>query len=126
MSPSQDILKQLDDRRIELGMSIAALAHHAGLSKATVQKALRGRGTDSFDTMRAIDEVVGIGVVGARNRTAGAVMQRQAQSKAKHLVELVAGNSALENHRITVERACDLERVTAEELLRGAKLALWA
>ncbi len=128
MSPCKNILDELEDRRIELGMSIAALARIAGLGKATVQKALRGSGTDSFSTMRAIGGAVGIeiGPGATKPVPVKSVRRKQAKSKAEFIVRLVAGNSALENHRIDPKRASQLQREATRQLLGGSNLALWA
>jgi len=126
MATQHDILAVLDKRRRELGLSIANLARHAGLGVATVQRALRGRGTDSYAVICAMAGVLGvrIGIVG--ESTVSAVRRRQADGKAQWLVQLTRGNAALENRFITEKDAAQFRRGASQRLLRGSNYALWA
>ena len=125
MATQQDILAALDQRRRELGLSVANLAHHAGLGTATVQRALRGKGTDSISTILAIAHAMGTRL-DLRPSTIGAVRRKQAERKADALVRLMRGNAALENRFVDAGEVAQLKRETVKSLEAGSNYALWA
>ena len=125
MDSQHDILVALDQRRQDLGLSVSNLARHAGLGVATVQRALRGKGTDSLSTILAIGAAVGLRPLGS-SRTIGAMRRKQAGKKADALLRLTQGNAALENRFISAEEAAQLRRETVRELEGGSNYALWA
>ncbi len=126
MATQHDILATLDERRLELGLSVANLARHAGLGTATVQRALRGKGTASFAAICAMAHVIGMDIDIVRERKVSGVRARQAEKKAERLVQLTRGNAALENSFLTEKEATQFRRGAAQRLLRGSNYALWA
>jgi len=126
MGKDDNILSEIEGRRRELGMSLASLARHAGLGTATVQRALRGRGTDSLTTVRALAEAVGIKLGLVNGRSCDAIRREQARRKAKRITRLTIGNAALEGRKIDDRTAREFERRSEQKLLSASNFALWA
>lgn len=92
------IANQLEERRKRLGLSCAMVARRASLGLRTVQRALSADAVmPEFSTLAAIAQAMGASV---RLKLEGDDVERfkeqQAQRKARQLVALTQGTSALE------------------------------
>jgi transcriptional regulator with XRE-family HTH domain len=124
-------LKQLNDRRKELGMSFAALAQRSGVPVPTVQKILYGQERrPDFYKVSAIAGALGIILTIAPTSTtmtatpAQEFRRQQAERKAQQLVSMTQATSGLEAQAVP-EIVPDLTARTASELLAGSRLELW-
>ena len=121
------LLKNLDERRRDLGLSYELLSKRCGVSRPTVQRILSGRhAAASFANIMAIAESLGLGlrfdsVVDARE-----LKREQAKRKAKKLVALVQGTSGLEGQAVDEEAVESMVEQTTHELLAGSKRKLWS
>jgi transcriptional regulator with XRE-family HTH domain len=124
-------LKQLNDRRKELGMSFAVLAQRSGVPLPTVQKILYGneRRPDFFK-VSAIARALGITLTIAPTSTTMTTIpaqdfrRQQAERKAQELVSMTHATSALEAQAVP-EVVADLTARTTSELLAGSRFELW-
>jgi transcriptional regulator with XRE-family HTH domain len=117
-------LRQLNDRRKELGMSFAALAQRSGVPLPTVQKILYGNEKrPDFHKVLAIAAALGITLT--MNTTPAQEFRRfQAERKAEQLVTMTQATSALEAQAVP-ELVADLTARTVSELLAGSRFELW-
>jgi transcriptional regulator with XRE-family HTH domain len=117
-------LKQLNDRRKELGMSFAALAQRSGVPLPTVQKILYGHEQrPDFFKVSAIAEALGV-ILTITTTPAPEFRRQQAERKAQQLVNMTQATSALEAQAVPGIVA-DLTARTVSELLAGSRLELW-
>ena len=117
-------LKQLNERRRELGMSFAALAQRSAVPLPTVQKILYGneRRPDFFK-VAAIAKALGITLT-MTTTPAQEFRRQQAERKARRLVSMTHATSGLEAQAVPGIVA-DLTAQTVSELLAGSRLELW-
>lgn len=126
------IVSALDARREELGMSYEILAHRSGVGARTARRVLKGEVNPELLTMNSIAKVLGVEVVIgsklhlARVEDAAAMRKRQAIAKAKKLVGMVQGNSALEGQAVSKKIAGEMIQRTIVELLSGPEYKLWS
>src|SRR6266404_4675933 len=103
-----EFLEQLRQRREQLGMPLAVLAAKAGVPMQTLHRILHGQASAHFNKVLAVAQALEV-VLSARNSVkAREVRKRQARAKAKRLVGMVQGTSALEGQA--------LDRDTLEEM----------
>jgi hypothetical protein len=121
-----NVSAKFNQRRVVLGMSCAVLAKRAGLSLRTVQRVMSGEETDpGFGTVAALAECLGFSVA-FNEEGAECVRRRQAEDKAKRLVSVVQGTSALEAQAVSDDEVRSLRERTTNELLAGSPRRLWA
>jgi transcriptional regulator with XRE-family HTH domain len=121
------LLLDLDLRRRDLGMSVETLAQRSGLSVRTLFRVLSGHHSNaSWSHVLAIAEVLGVAVQLQSVATAEELREQQAQRKAKRLVKMVQGTSALEAQGVDGASLEAMERRTVHELLAGPNGKLWA
>jgi transcriptional regulator with XRE-family HTH domain len=127
MEDEATLLKELDKRRRDLGLSCELLSRRSGVSLPTVQRILSGRHrTASFSNVVAIAESLGLGV-GFFSKVDPRKMKRdQASRKARKLVGLVQGTSGLEGQAVDRETVESMVEQTTHELLAGSNRKLWS
>jgi transcriptional regulator with XRE-family HTH domain len=121
------LLKSLDERRRELGLSYELLSKRCGVSRPTVQRILSGRNAAaSFANVVAIAESLGLGLRLESTIDTGDLERQQAERKAKKLVGLVQATSGLEGQAVDAGAIRSMVKQTARELLAGSKRRLWS
>ena len=116
----------LDRARRELGMTYPVLAERSGVPVPTLKRMLGGGlGKTSFETVAAVAEALGV-PLGAKPMDADAFRECVAREKARRLVSMVQGTSALEAQGLEAERLESMVERTAHELLAGPPRRLWA
>lgn len=121
------VIEQINIQKKELGISNAIIAEQSGVSVATVARILSGNHPSAhFDHVYAIASVLGVSLV-AQSAIDPEIMKReQAEKKAKQIMKLVRGNSALEATETSQETYQRMLNKTINELMAGPKRALWA
>jgi transcriptional regulator with XRE-family HTH domain len=124
----RELAKSLELRRKQLGMSCATVAQRSGLGLRTVQRALSGDAIEpEFATLAAIAGAVGASIsVSLKTDDIETFKRQQAERKARRLVALTQGTSALESQAIDRRDLGRLERKTMAALLHGSNRRLWA
>lgn len=127
--PDPDLLtvfQAINSRRRELRMSYGVLAKRSGVSLPTVVRILSGRYLRAnFSSVCAVAGAVGLGLGVAPEVSVGQLLQRAAESKARRLVGLVQGTSALEGQGLDAQTLEKMTRRTVKELLTGPRTRLW-
>jgi len=126
MASERDILRRLDDRRRELGMSHESLGARAGVAPRTVQRALNGEATPRLSTVVAMARVLGEEISVRTSCSADALRGAEARRKARALAGLAQGNSALEAQAVGSRARRSAERSVEARLLAGSPGKLWA
>ncbi len=117
---------ELNERRKALGLSEQALADASGVSRGTVINVLKDPSGSTLENVLKIMAVLGIKLEATPVARPEEIRRRQAMAKAKKLVRLVQGTSALEGQGVGPAKLKAMVRDTAEDLLRGPKRRLWA
>ena len=121
------LLKSLDERRRELGLSYELLSKRCGVSRPTVQRILSGHhAAASFANVLAIAESLGLGFRFDSKVDTRDLKREQAERKAKKLVALVQGTSGLEGQAVDEKSVELMVEQTTHELLAGSKRKLWS
>jgi transcriptional regulator with XRE-family HTH domain len=116
---------QLNKRRQELGMSLAALARLSRVSPPSVQRILSGKAPNaSFANVLAIARVLGVRFEMQMDPSAELCRQR-AMEKARKLVGMVQATSALEGQAVGAGVLKTMVAKTASELLAAGRQSLW-
>jgi DNA-binding phage protein len=119
------LLRELDTRRNDLGMTYAVLAKRTGLGTRTVQRVLTGReGAANFRSVLAIAHSLGARL-SLEGEDINTVRLRQAQQKAAKLVSLLQGTSALEAQGLDEKEKAVAEQRTVRDLLASPRSVLW-
>lgn len=121
-----DILENLSRRRHDLGMPYDELARRCGASISTLKRVLGGEVTASFSTVSAIAKALGVYWSPTQTEDIASIRERQARTKARALVALVQGTSALEGQAVGSSDIELMEQRTMAELLSGPARRLWA
>src|ERR1700722_5178880 len=115
---------KLDFRRRQLGMSKAALAARAKVSRPTVDRILSGREeSPRISNVSAIAAALGVELRLVDNvitvvdqKSAQEFRRQQALNKAKRIVKMVQGNMALEAQAVGTDTADERADQTVSEL----------
>lgn len=126
MTRTSDILKTLNQRRTALGMPYDELQRRCRVSVSTLKRVLGGETTAEFSTVAVIAGALGVDLGITRADDLAAMRDRQAHAKAKEIVAMVQGTSALEGQAVGSENLELMEQRTAAELLAGSSRRLWA
>jgi transcriptional regulator with XRE-family HTH domain len=127
MSDAAALLKSLDARRRELGLSYELLSKRSGVSRPTVQRILSGNhAAASFANIVAIAESLGVSVHFDSAVDVRDLRREQAERKAKKLVSLVQGTSGLECQAVDSKTVESMVEQTTHELLAGSTRKLWS
>jgi transcriptional regulator with XRE-family HTH domain len=115
----------LNQRRLKLGMSMAALARRSKVSLPTVQRILSGKAPHaSIANMLAIASALGVRFE-MHMKPVLEVRRQQAMQKARKLVGMVQATSALEGQAVGATVVNKMVAKTATELLAAGKRSLW-
>ena len=119
--------RALERRRRSLGMSQAELARRSGLSVQTIGRIL-SQGIESVaeGKVRAVADVLGLqlhyqAVIGVRQ-----MQEQEARKKARVIVRMLQGTSALESQAFDEETYNDMLEQTVHEIMAGPRRKLWA
>jgi transcriptional regulator with XRE-family HTH domain len=127
MSSDVRLLKDLDKRRRDLGLSYELLSKRCGVSRPTVQRILSGHHVAaSFANIMAIAESLGFGLRFDSKVDTRKLKREQAERKAKKLVALVQGTSGLEGQAVDEKTVESMVEQTTHELLAGSKRKPWS
>ena len=127
MRRNDSLLKILDQRRRELGLTYDRLAERCRVSRPTVQRVLSGRHREaSFANVVAIAEALGLAIRFDSKVDPRTLKREQAQRKAKRLVAMVQGTSGLEGQAVDDQAFEAMVEQTTHELLAGSKRKLWS
>ena len=126
MAQEADILKDLRRRRRDLRMPYAELSQRCGVSVSTLKRVFGGEVTARFSTVSAIATALGAPLGVTNIKDAASMRRQQARAKARSLVGLVQGTSALEGQAVDPSDIELMEQRTAAELLSGPARRLWA
>lgn len=121
----QPIFLSLEKRRRELGMSRKSLANRSNVSLPTVNRILSGRHTGaSIENVLTIAAALGMELKFEAEIRSERFREMQAVAKARQLVRLVQGTSALEGQGLDKDELEDMIGRTAKELSLS-KRKLW-
>lgn len=117
----------LEQRRRQLGISRPALAKRSGLSQSTVTRMLSGHLEQaSLASVRSLAAAMGIRLATAEEADVQKLREQAAQEKARRLVGLVQGTSALEAQAVDDKSLEQMIRQTVHDLMAGSNRRLWA
>ena len=128
MTGTADILLDLEHRREALGMPLKELSKRANVSLGTVRRAASGEPGIAIGTVAAIASAVGIRDLRefSRARPPEKMRELQAALKARKIVGMVQGTSALEGQAVSESDRKLMISNTISELLSGPRSRLWA
>jgi transcriptional regulator with XRE-family HTH domain len=126
----------LDSRRRELGMPYSALAERSGVSQPVIQRLLCGKlQAPRFHSVVAIAQALGLhglriledgSIEFDSSLSAQDLRKQQARNKARRLVGMVQGTSALEGQAVGEAAYQAMVERTYHELLAGSNHRLWS
>lgn len=125
-SNQPELLSTLRTRKRELGMTFETLANRSGVSVSTLKRMLAPAAADASmaDTI-AVAQALGV-TLSARMPSAEEFREEQAHAKARKLVRMVQGTSALENQGVDEQHIQRMIQRTVRDLLNGPSRTLWA
>jgi len=113
-----NIFKAFEKRRQELGMSRSILAKRSHVSLPTINRILSGQHTgSSFANVQSIAAALGVELTATTNIRSEKFRTQQAMRKARRLVRLVQGTSALEGQGLDRDEIEEMVGRTSRELL---------
>jgi transcriptional regulator with XRE-family HTH domain len=119
------LFQEFERRRKELGMSRITLAKRSRVSLPTINRILLNQSpTVSFANVLAIAEALGLEMKACESIPSDELRQRQARTKARRLVGMVQGTSALEGQGLNNRELEAMVARTTEELL-ASRRKLW-
>ena len=120
------IFQQLEKRRRELRMPRTILAKRSGVSLPTVNRVLSGHHNRvTFENVLAIAKALGMEITMLQQGTSCEFREKQATKKARKLVRLVQGTSALEGQGLDKDELEEMIGRTSKELFLTNR-KLWA
>ena len=127
MTSTAYICNKLNDRRRALDMPLNELGRRAHVSSGTVRRVLAGEPGARFEAVTAIGDAMGVrGLDFALARKEDKMRYLQAALKARKLVGMVQGTSALEAQAVSESHKKLMVQKTIHELLCGPRSKLWA
>jgi transcriptional regulator with XRE-family HTH domain len=126
MATAEIPFQTLQARRHQLGMSCGTLAQRTGLSEQTVRRILSGHSEASFANVGALADALGMGLKFDTNISVDDLREQQAKLKARRLVAIAQGTSALEGQAVDEETVGQMVKQTTYELLAGSPRKLWS
>lgn len=119
--------RDLDRRRKALGMSLRALAARSSVSEPTVKRMLGGKLEQaSLANVRAVAEALGMQLSVTPESDAVSFAETAAEEKARWIVQMVQGTSALESQAVSQAEIEAMVRRTVHELMAGSPRKLWS
>lgn len=119
------ILTDMKRRWRDLKMPYRELSARCGVSVSTLKRILGGNAEASFSTVTAVAEALGVQLGVTDTESVASMRQHQARTKAKKLVAMVQGTSALEGQAVDQSDMELMEQRTTAELLAGPAHRLW-
>lgn len=120
-------LSNLNTRRKALGMSFKVLAARSGVSEPTIKRMLGKNGEQtSFANVRAVAAALGVEVTLDAESDATTFAEMAAEEKARWIVRMVQGTSALESQAVSEQEYEAMVRRTVHELMAGSPRKLWS
>jgi transcriptional regulator with XRE-family HTH domain len=121
------LLNILRKRRRELRLSLPALAARSGVSLATLKRMFRdGSENASLPHVCAVADAMGISIRFDSDNTPTDFCEKVAEVKARKLVKVVQGTSALEAQAVEPTFVSEMVRRTVHDLVAGSPRRLWA
>lgn len=121
-----ELLSTLRTRKRELGMTFETLSARSGVSVSTLKRMLAPTAADaSMSDTLAVAQALGV-TLSPRMPSAQAFREAQAHAKARKLVRMVQGTSALENQGVDQQHIQRMVERTVRDLLNGPSRTLWA
>jgi hypothetical protein len=126
----------LDSRRRELGIPYRVLSELSGVSQPVIQRLLTGKlEAPRLPSVLAVARVLGLGILRIledgsikfdSSVNAQTLREQQARKKAKKLVGMVQGTSALEGQAVGEADYQAMVEHTDHDLLAGSNHRLWS
>jgi transcriptional regulator with XRE-family HTH domain len=114
-------------RRKALRMSCQLLALRSGVSLPTVQRILRdGEEHATYTTLAAMARALGMDFELRDACDEQTFAERQAETKARAIVGMVQGTSALESQAVDSETCQQMVKQAVHELMAGPRRKLWS
>ena len=127
MTSATYILKKLDQRRQALDMPLKELSSRANVSLSTVRRVVAGEPGARIETVTAIGDALGVPNLNfPKARPPDKMRRLQAALKARKIVGMVQGTSALEAQAVSELDKKRMIENTINELLCGPRSQLWA
>lgn len=127
MDTPRSNLELMNLRRMELGMSYAALANRSGVSSPTVHRILSGDHEGArYSNVLAIAGALGVRLRIDSDTSSECFRQQNARRKAQRLVGMVQATSALEGQAVRDDTVDGMVLRTVHELCAGPSRKLWA
>lgn len=136
----QSLIEQIARRRERLGMSFDVLAQRSGVSAPTLKRMMppspevppeddtpadeipfRG----SLRNVHAVASALGLALTAEPELSADELCEQQAEAKARELVALVQGTSALEAQGLSADTLAQMIEDAKRQLLTGPRRRLW-
>jgi transcriptional regulator with XRE-family HTH domain len=122
-----ELMRQLRQRRKELGMSMGIVAEKSGVGLRTVQRVLSGKElTAKLTTVLSIAEALRVALQPIEVASSHSVRQQQAKRKAAELAAMVQATSALEAQAVPEKELREIEEQIASQLIHGSRRQLWS
>ena len=122
-----ELIRSLNRRREQLGMTLDALAERSGVSLPTVQRILAGdQPRASLPSVLALADALEMRMDLEPRSDADEVLDREARRKAERLVGMVQGSAALEGQGLDEATRERMIQRTVHELRAGSKRRIWA
>jgi len=125
-----NLMGQIAARKKRLGMSYAVLAARSGVSEATLKRMLNAddqqQHSPRIDCLTAVLDSLGMSLVTKPTLKVEELRYREADAKARRLVQLLQGTSALEEQGLDKAEIERLVSKARQELLDGTNRRLWA
>ena len=127
MAPVIELIRSLNRRREQLGMTLDALAERSGVSLPTVQRILAGdQPRASLPSVLALADALEMRLDLKPRSDADELLDREARRKAERLVGMVQGSAALEGQGLDEATRERMIQRTVHELRAGSKRRIWA
>jgi len=122
-----ELIRSLNRRREQLGMSLGALAARSGVSLPTVQRILAGdHRSPRLSNVLALANALAMRVDLTPQSDADELLERAARQKAERLLGMVQGSAALEGQGLDEATRERMIQRTVHELLAGSRRKIWA
>jgi transcriptional regulator with XRE-family HTH domain len=122
-----ELIRSLNRRREQLGMTLDALAERSGVSLPTVQRILAGdQPRASLPSVWALADALEMRLDLEPRSDADEVLDREARRKAERLVGMVQGSAALEGQGLDEATRERMIQRTVHELRAGSRRRIWA
>ncbi|MHC5006563.1 MAG: helix-turn-helix domain-containing protein [Planctomycetota bacterium] len=122
-----ELIRSLNRRREQLGMTLGALAERSGFSLPTVQRILAGdQPRVSLPSVLALADALEMRLDLKPRSDAEELLDREARRKAERLVGMVQGSAALEGQGLDEATRERMIQRTVHELRAGSKRRIWA